>query len=456
MNYCWRLPGKKIFVTMFILVQLILSSFYIDIWLNANTTSRALPVVTYYEQGTFRIDKYHELTCDKSFINGHYYTDKAPLPTLVVLPFFGVLVKTGIINPDSDGNLFGSHIYMLGGFLAGSVPFVIITLVIFFSIISLKPPLSQVILAMGPLYASFLFVFTGSYFAHLFAGLLLLVSYINLKKEKYLLSGVFAGLTFISEYNLAVIFLIWTLLVIYRTGQFKPVVQFALGTLPSILFIGWYNYKFTGSPFELLYKYHTFDQHSNQYGFLLPGIQSVWGLSFSWYRGVFFFAPFLLLLLVPFWRSFIAMKYRFLFNNYLVLPAAIYFLFISSFFAWWGGWTYGPRFLTGVVILIMYEGIRYFSKHNFSKTVFYVILFIGLVCSLLAKITIAYSAPSEEMNPLFNLVIPAAFSGDFNPNNLLTIFFHVPPKYSMVSFLFLFLLGTVSLTWFYARISKHN
>jgi hypothetical protein len=87
---------KVIFIAIFILVQILLSSFYLDIWTNANTTSRALPVITYFEQGTFRMDKYHELTLDKSFVNGHYYSDKAPLPTLVVMPFFGLALKTGI------------------------------------------------------------------------------------------------------------------------------------------------------------------------------------------------------------------------------------------------------------------------------------------------------------------------------------------------------------------------
>ncbi len=84
---------KNTFLLVFFMLNLLIGSFYLDIWKNANTTSRALPIITYFEDGTFRFDKYHELTCDKSFINGHYYTDKAPLPTYVVLPFFGALVK---------------------------------------------------------------------------------------------------------------------------------------------------------------------------------------------------------------------------------------------------------------------------------------------------------------------------------------------------------------------------
>jgi hypothetical protein len=171
------------FIVVFIMVNFLLSSFYIDTWINANTTSRALPIITYYEQGTFRIDKYHELTCDKSHINGHYYTDKAPLPTLVVMPFFGLMVKSGIVKANHEGSLFGNHIYLLGGILIGTIPFVLVILITFFSISPFKSPVSPVILAMMPFYASFLFVFAGSYFAHLFAGILLLASYLFLKKK---------------------------------------------------------------------------------------------------------------------------------------------------------------------------------------------------------------------------------------------------------------------------------
>src|SRR5437588_7025723 len=96
----------KKFYFLFIFLNLVITCFYIDLWSNANTTSRILPVVSYFESGTFSIDKYQELTCDKSFIANHYYSDKAPLPTLLVLPVFGILKAAGIIRSD-NGSLYG-------------------------------------------------------------------------------------------------------------------------------------------------------------------------------------------------------------------------------------------------------------------------------------------------------------------------------------------------------------
>jgi len=443
--------AQRKFLVLFFILNLILSSFFLDIWENANTTSRALPIITYFEDGTFCIDKYHELTCDKSHIKGHYYTDKAPLPTFFVLPVFGVLVKTGIIKADSNGSLFGKHIYILGGILAASIPFVLVILITFLKIDRSNSGISPVILAVLPFYASFLFIFTGSYFAHLFSGILLFGAYLFLKKKKYFISGIFAGMTFISEYNLAVIFIVWGVLMIYQYRSIKPLLQFGLGVLPSLIVILIYNYNFTGSPFEMLYKYHTFDQHNTNYGFTLPGLESLWGLSISWYRGVFFFSPFLILLLIFAYNEFMQKKSEFLTNNFLVLPSIVYFIFISSFFAWWGGWSYGPRFFTGMVMLLTYEGILYISRKPQHKTLFYSLIIFGLICAFMAKATIVYSAPTEESNPLFNLVIPAFLKGDFNPNNILTMLFNVPPAYSFIAFIVFFFGGISLLIYLYPK-----
>ena len=446
--------GRYKFITLFIVLNLILSTFYIDIWQNANTTSRALPIITFFEEGTFRIDKYHHLTVDKSYVNGHYYTDKAPLPTFYVLPIFGTAVNTGIIQSVDDGSLFGKHIYILGGIFAASIPFVIILLILISGISPTAKGISPVILVMLPVYGSFIFVFTGTFFAHVMSGLLLLLSYIYLKKGAWILSGLFAGLCFLSEYNLAVIFAVWGILIVYRQRNLKPLIYFALGVLPSLIAIGIYNYHFTGSPFNMLYKYHTFDQHSSAYGFGFPTFESLWGLSFSPYRGVFFYAPILIIFLILAFNRFKKERFGILTNNYLVSPSIVYFLFIASFFAWWGGWTIGPRFLTGIVILVLYEGIRYLAKNPLPKPIFYFLSFAGLLVIFLSKGTIAYSAPTEVYSPLFDLIIPELIKGNFNPNNVMTIVFQVKPFYSFIIYLLLFSLSLYLLTYLYPRWQK--
>src|SRR5438552_15452015 len=52
------------------------------------------------EQGTLRIDAYHENTQDKAYYQGHYYSDKAPGLALLAVPVAAIarplLPATGI------------------------------------------------------------------------------------------------------------------------------------------------------------------------------------------------------------------------------------------------------------------------------------------------------------------------------------------------------------------------
>ncbi len=446
---------KKTFVVIFFTLNLLLSTFYLDAWQNGNTVSRALPIITYFESGTFQFDKYHEKTCDKSHIKGHYYTDKAPLPTYVVLPFFGILVKTGLISPNAEGSLLSPYIFMLGGFLTASLPFSIIILMLFLAISKCKLSFSPVFLSMLPFYGSLIFVFAGTYFAHILSGILLLASYLNLKKDKVIIAGTYAGLSFLCEYNLAVIFFIYGIQLIIRKKSIKPAVYYSLGILPSLLFILYYNYHFTGSPFEMLYKYHTFGELHKNYGFSFPGFASVYGLSFSPYRGLFFYAPFVLFFAVMAFKPAIRNGIGFLLKNYLILPVVIYYLFIASYFGWHGGWTYGPRFLIAVAILLTYEGVKFLSARKFPKVLFWIISLFGTVCAFLAKATLVYSIPTETANPFPDLIIPHFLNGDFNPNNLLTFIFNIKPVYAFVFFIFLFTGSLILLNFLYYKTNKY-
>lgn len=422
-----------------------------DVWVNANTTSRALPIISFFESGTFSIDKYEHLTCDKAFVNNHYYSDKAPLPTYAVLPFFGLLKCTGIIKADKEGNFYGRHIYLIGGFLIGSLPFTLLVMLLFFEIRKKQATISPVLLSMFPFYLSFLFVFAGTYFAHLFAGLLLLLSYIKLKRRQYFIAGVLSGFAFLSEYNLAVLIFMWGIIILVKEKRFKPFFWFSTGILPSLIFILIYNYWFTGSLFQFLYMYHNFSELSHNYGFILPGFESLFGLSFGWYRGMFWFAPFLALIAGTALIKIIKGKKYAWITNYLVLPGMVYYIFIASYFAWWGGWTYGPRLLSGLIILLIYEGLIFITNQKITPIAFWITSALGFIWIFGARLTIAYSAPTGAYNPLASLVWPKIKSGQFSENNLLSIFFNVSPTLAAGLFISIFIFGSIVFTYAYKK-----
>lgn len=442
----------RTFLIVFFLFILFLSSFYLDVWKNANTTSRALPVITYFESGTFRIDKYHELTVDKAYVNGHYYTDKAPLPTYLLIPVFGLMKAIGVIVPDANGDLFGDHIYMLGGFLTASLPFALILLLLFVKIKEAQPGISPVLTATIPFMASFIFVFTGTYFAHILSAALLLISYLLIRKNNFFGAGITGGLAFLSEYNLALILLIWGLIILLRERRLKPFLVYSLGILPALLFLVYYNSLFSSSPFTFMYKHHNFSELDSNYGFVWPGSEPFWGLTFSPYRGIFFYAPFLIAGLFVLYRKIRDGRWSSLKESYLFIPMVLYFIFIASYFAWWGGWTYGPRLLLAMIFILLYRLVEYYSRKSIPLTAFILLATSGLLVILPAKGTIAYSAPTGVMNPFVELVIGGLRAGIFNPNNVLTIFLGTSPGTAFAIFITTFFTGLGALALWYKQL----
>ncbi|OYT14191.1 MAG: hypothetical protein B6I19_01160 [Bacteroidetes bacterium 4572_114] len=438
----------KKFYTIFFLVNLLLSFYFVDTWNNSNTTSRALPIISWFEQGNFQIDKHQELTLDKAYIDGHYYTDKAPLPTLIVLPFFGLLKSLGLIQP-VDGSFYGPGVYILGSLICGSLPFALFLLLSFKGIKKNRTSLSPVIFSCMPFFGSFIFVFAGTYFAHMMSALLLLLGYIYLKKSKFLLAGLFAGLAFLSEYTIALVFPIWAIQVWARQKSFIKGFYFGLGTLPAIIFILAYNYYFTGSAFTMLYKYHTFQDLHTNYGFSLPTIESLWGLSFSNYKGLFFYVPFLLMALFVVFKNY---SLKSVSGHYLTWVSIIYFLVVSAYFGWWGGWTYGPRLLFPIAVLLLYEGILQVSKYKINRPVFWALTVFGLTGAFLAKITVLYSIPTESKNPFLQTIFPALSNWQFNPNNLPTMIFGLDPLVSGVLWVVVFVVSMFFLKRYYNSI----
>jgi hypothetical protein len=108
---------------------------------------------------------------------------------------------------------------------------------------------------------------------------------------------------------------------------------FALGALPFIVVWIWYNVARFGSPFTGGYRYQ---------GFSHPFFQGVYGLTLSPGRGIFIYAPLVIvaLVIVPTLRGT---------DRVLGVLAAVLItvrvLFYAKWWAWSGGSVWGPRFL---------------------------------------------------------------------------------------------------------------
>ncbi len=476
-------PSSKwlIYTAILFFVNILLSSYFIDIWPTPNCVSRALPVLTFSEDGTLSIDQYADLTLDKSRIGDHFYSDKAPLPTLAMIPIYAIIQWCGLDKISDDAGrkypvYIGYHvgvpdardytipelipIFIAGGFFFGSLPFSLMVLISFVALHNMKPSLSPVLMAMTAWYGSFIFVFSGTFFNHVFAGFLLLLSFISLRKGNYFLSGLFLGLGFLSEYTVILAAPFWFVCAWIKEKKISRPLTFSAGVLPALLFIAAYNGLITGSPWTMLNAYHASEAFNNlhhHYGFSLPSLSAVWGLSFSGWTGLFNYAP--VLYCIAFSMIFTVIRNKKLIasaeTRCLAVFGLIFFLTISSFFTWWGGWSYGPRYLIVLAVLLLYEGMLMISREKINTLLFAATALFGIAGAWIAKATAVYMVPFPEydgfFNPFLHILLPDLFAGRFNANNALTALFDMSPQAGAYSWLLLYTASLIALCVLYKK-----
>jgi len=400
-----------------------------------------LPIATFFEQGNFVLDKYKDKTIDISIVNGHYYMDKAPLPTFVTLPFFGLLKWFGFVEP-INGSYYSKCVYITGAIICGIIPFLLILFYVAKSLV-LKQSEDCILMAFVALLSSFVFVFAGTFFAHVMSAAIMLFAYIHYLKKNYLLAGLFCGLGFLTEYTTIWIFFSWCLIILIKTKSFKSSLQLTLGFLPALLIIMFYNFYFTGNPFTMLYLFvaDNFDAATKStYGLGLPKLKALYGLVFSNNRGLLFYAPVLIYGIFLFFTD-VKLNWKVKRKNYLLHPVLLPFiltlLFISSHAAWDGGWSYGPRHLTAVCTLLIYTLIqsKLFGQY---EGLFWLICCYGLCCTFLAKLTVIYSVPELNENILSYLI--SKLKDSYNDGNILSLLTHQSALLGFLVFLLLFLL----------------
>lgn len=436
---------QRYIYTAFVILVTFLSIFYIDLWHNANTVSRLLPVKAFAEKGTWCIDDYHEETIDKALINGHYYSEKAPLPAWIVTPVYLVLHKAGLTKGIQHDDL----LYLTGSILIAVIPFIIIVLLIYHSLIRLKWNIYKAMaISLLLSFSTFTWIYAGTAFSHVMAGMWMILAYIFIREKKnYIYAGFFAGLSFITEYPTGLMLFIWPVILLYQTKTIRNPLLFVAGTLPPVIIQFIYNYHFTGNALDMLYNHQAIDFYNDPntfIGFALPIPEAMWKLLFGFYRGWLFHAPVLFLFFAFLFKQ-TAKTPKKMAMEYLLPLILISYLVFSSYRVWYGGWCFGPRHFVPVTLLMLYHFARYTDVKGLRLYIFYSLCLFGVLYCWMAKSTLLYSINAEYKNPLTQLIIPAFSKGEINENNILTMFFSVSPFTAAVTWLVIFLSAVVFL-----------
>jgi hypothetical protein len=395
---------------VFFLVVLLLSSWHLDNALGDNTASRAAMVTAIVKDGTLCIDPYKGLTNDKALVNGHYFSEKAPLPALLVVPFYWAASATGLMPDGAVGEL-PKGLVPLSGFVCGSVPFAVLVLLVYRRMRdngSFPSPMTAATIAF---FGSFLFVYSGTFFGHLPAALFTVLAWFSRERQKPLASAAWISAAVLCEYSLIVFPLIWLAQDAVRS-RWSLVLRMCIGGLPGVLLLLVLNDAITGDPFTLPYaRVAGYGEERGLLGIIAPSWGAVIGLLWGPYRGMFWYAPLTLLAIIALIRGKRDIKQWMM--HPLVVPSVLLFLMISAHTMWWGGWAFGPRHITVIAVLLLVAGLPKIPDAAWARWSFALLGTLGLLLAIAAKNTVRGALPSDVAEPLGTILLPALRAGNW-------------------------------------------
>jgi len=354
-------------------------------WQDWNQNSRFDLTMAIVEQRTFRIDDYVANTGDYALVDGHAYSDKAPGLSLLAVPVYaatrvaqplglralserlatsGAFART--LTPGGE-DLNNSRVdQMLALYLATIVCVAIPAAVMGVLLARLVERVAGcrtagILAALTIGIASPVFTYAQAFYGHVPAaacligalGCIVLTDDQNLSNRRLFTVGFLLGAGVLFEYPTALAGLPIALWAVWR-ARGLAVAFGILGAVPPLATLAASNWIAFGTPRPVGYEHSALWQEQHSTGFLsitYPHLDAIWGISFSPFRGLFFFAPVLLLAVIGAVIALREPKQRSLVIVTLASFSAL-FLFVASSAMWWGGFAVGPRYLVPVVPML--------------------------------------------------------------------------------------------------------
>jgi hypothetical protein len=326
---------------------------------NPNELSRLETVFAFVEQGTFRIDGVipvlgdHE---DKALSGGHFYSNKAPGLALAAIPVYGAL-RIFFPPPRSASDA----VFVLLRILTVSV-LCVVALARFAARLASASGSALLVFALA--FGTPLLFYGRSFFGHAWTAALLFLAWDLARKREErgpaagggLLAvgaGLLCGWAAISEYTAAPLAMLIALRV-KAGGPWRTLALFSAGAAVPLLLLLSYDASCFGSPWVLssareAHRSYTELAAKGLFGFGAPSPRIAWDFLFHPARGLLLFSPFLAWTVAGFlawWRS---GEDR---ADCVFALAAVagFFLLLTAYPNWHGGWSLGDRYLLPVLL----------------------------------------------------------------------------------------------------------
>ncbi|MBI2137366.1 hypothetical protein HYU12_02495 [Candidatus Woesearchaeota archaeon] len=365
-----------------------------------NDGSRFAALESVVERNTFAIDgsSFLNITKDRVFYNGHFYSDKAPgLVFLAVPVYFALhLLDVPLFSP---AGIFSVNL-VVAFFSALLVAFFFDALKYFVS--SWK---QRVFLCVALGLATGVVVYSGVFVSHNVAAFFIFASFyfvLRYVRERRLLSylvlaGLFGGVAVVVEYpSLILLFFIFLYAFVSSPDKRKLFVMPA-AAVPFILLLLLYNLSITGNVLVSPYHYlHNWDGSPFSAGENTPSLSRITlprlsSMLFAgpvpretgiYIRGLFVYSPFLLL-------SFFSLV-RFRREALFVAAFAFFSLFYLSLTEVTGGCNYVNRYLIPVVPFLLVIIASVFGS-RFIRSSFYILFSFSLFANVVGALSYPFT-----------------------------------------------------------------
>src|SRR3989344_66462 len=416
----------KIFFTVWIVYIAFVSSF----GGNYMAESMLYETMSIVDRGVLYTDDYIKEGCNitgcyHAKFNGHFYSGYAPRPSLMALPLYAVSKPfLDILVVESMGNysplrikiiIFNLlSIIFISALLSALSSVLIYRIMGYFSVNKKNRLIMTFIFA----FATFIFFNSTWYSPRIMSTFFALSAFyllLKIKKEKRVnkrdlfLSGLLSSFCIALNYTEAIIFVLLFLYLITFLRD-KRIIWFLFGAGIVIVGILLYHYVIFGDPLTTPYNHRAGNRQAYQEGyaneFTTPDINKLWHLSFSPFKGLFFYMPILLLSLYGLFYN--LRKKKFFTENLLFLAILLVYLLFNSMLAtmWHANCSFGPRFLIIVVPFLIFTLAMVMEKIIGLVLGFGILSFLINFMGVMYNDYVIWSGGCMDTNQIFNYYLP--------------------------------------------------
>jgi hypothetical protein len=319
-------------------------------------------VFSVVDQGRVTIDSYQAHkpynTGDKAFYNGHFYSDKTFGVSVVAMPVYGLI--SGVSRALHLHPSFQLIQFILTRW-AVALPAALAAMLLANLLIRLGAiPRLAVLVTSGVFFGSMLFGYSTVFYPYVpgvacCLGALTLVWQVPITLRRMALAGLLLGsaLVFDLTFNISVaVIVVLTILALRHERRVRAAQLLGAAAAAAMVPIGAfaiYSARIFGSP-TIPYKYEASDyfragMSKGVMGVTSPKLDVMWFLSFHPFRGILFWSPWLVMVVVcGIWLARRDVRLRAVAIASIVTFVG-YFLFNAGYYEWWGGSTMGPRLM---------------------------------------------------------------------------------------------------------------